>query len=200
MGAWHGVDSERKHLGRFGALATFSFHETKNITSGEGGVVNQDIGDGRAMRDLGKGHQPSGRPSSAERWTNTDGWMPAAVSCRMKSPWHNCLDNLNTSSPSRAEEGTFGPAILSDSPTRCPRRICPLIGGRNQWTSLLSLRQFTRAPKRDAAFVEGVRDCMPLSLPVSAQKCLRPAHGLVGTSTECRSIHRPCSVFRCTWD
>ena len=44
MGAWIEVDGESKHLGSFGDLATFSFHETKNITSGEGGclVINQE--------------------------------------------------------------------------------------------------------------------------------------------------------------
>jgi len=42
----HGIDSyyNRKPLGRIGHLATFSFHETKNITSGEGGLlaINDD--------------------------------------------------------------------------------------------------------------------------------------------------------------
>ena len=39
MGAWIKVDGESKHLGSFGDLATFSFHETKNISSGEGGCL-----------------------------------------------------------------------------------------------------------------------------------------------------------------
>ena len=44
MGAWIEVEGESKHLGGFGDLATFSFHETKNISSGEGGclVVNRE--------------------------------------------------------------------------------------------------------------------------------------------------------------
>ena len=44
MGAWIDVEGTPKHLGSFGDLATFSFHETKNISSGEGGclAVNRD--------------------------------------------------------------------------------------------------------------------------------------------------------------
>lgn len=50
--AAHGLGSclRGQPLGAFGHLATFSFHETKNITSGEGGmlVVNDPVFDDRA--------------------------------------------------------------------------------------------------------------------------------------------------------
>ena len=42
MGAWIEVDGESKHLGSFEDLATFSFHETKNISSGEGGCLTSN--------------------------------------------------------------------------------------------------------------------------------------------------------------
>ena len=61
MGAWIESMGSESTSGSFGALATFSFHETKNITSGEGGclAVNQESTVGRAC-DLGERHQQAG--------------------------------------------------------------------------------------------------------------------------------------------
>jgi dTDP-4-amino-4,6-dideoxygalactose transaminase len=51
------ADGSRKALGSFGHLATFSFHETKNISSGEGGmlVINEDSFIARAETVYEKG-------------------------------------------------------------------------------------------------------------------------------------------------
>ena len=79
MGAWHGVDADRQHLGRFGALATFSFHETKNITSGEGGclVVNQESLWGRACVIWEKG---TNRQAFFRGEVDKYGWVDAGSS------------------------------------------------------------------------------------------------------------------------
>lgn len=57
--AAHAIDAryDGKLLGAFGDLSTFSFHETKNITSGQGGVLlinNPDLANrARILRDCG---------------------------------------------------------------------------------------------------------------------------------------------------
>ena len=130
MGAWHGVDLERKHLGRFGALATFSFHETKNITSGEGGclVVNQESLWGRACVIWEKG---TNRQAFFRGEVDKYGWVDAGSSFLPNeitmAQLLGQLEHLESITSRRRHIWT---RYLSDSPTRCPWNICHLIGGQ----------------------------------------------------------------------
>ena len=62
-------------LGTFGCLATQSFHETKNITCGEGGALL--INDPRLIERAEMGRIAAG--FFAGRWTNIRGWTSAQV-------------------------------------------------------------------------------------------------------------------------
>lgn len=86
--AAHSIDSYYKNhvLGTLGHLATFSFHETKNITSGEGGmlVVNDERFLARAeiIREKGTNRQAfmHGQVSKYEWVDLGSSWMPSELS------------------------------------------------------------------------------------------------------------------------
>jgi dTDP-4-amino-4,6-dideoxygalactose transaminase len=74
-----------KPLGTFGGLGTLSFHETKNVISGEGGalLVNDEALVERAeiIREKGTNRSQFFRGRS----TSTHGWTSARRTCRAKS-------------------------------------------------------------------------------------------------------------------
>jgi dTDP-4-amino-4,6-dideoxygalactose transaminase len=82
--AAHSIDSyyKEKPLGSIGSLATFSFHETKNITSGEGGalMINDKEFCERAEIILDKG---TNRKAFAEGKTDKYEWVDIGSSYRM---------------------------------------------------------------------------------------------------------------------
>ena len=69
-----GKDGVKRALGSIGHIAAFSFHETKNIISGEGGmlVLNDDRFIERVQRSYGK-RAPIVRHFSAEKSISTAG-------------------------------------------------------------------------------------------------------------------------------
>ena len=109
-GTWRG-----RQLGSIGHLATFSFHETKNVHCGEGGalVVNDATLVARAeiVQEKGTNRAQFFRGRSI----NTRGRTWAPLTCSAKSPPHSCGPSWSiwmTSRPTRRHLGAL------------PRRAC----------------------------------------------------------------------------
>lgn len=78
-------------LGSIGHLAAFSFHETKNVISGEGGLLA--INDERFIRrsEIIWEKGPTGLNSSAVRLISMVGSIPVRLSCLLKSFLPFCM-------------------------------------------------------------------------------------------------------------
>ena len=66
-----------RYLGTLGHLGCLSFHETKNIISGEGGLSSSTILSSWTERKSFGTRAPTDAASSGGRWTNTAGWISA---------------------------------------------------------------------------------------------------------------------------
>lgn len=126
FGKYHG-----KHLGTFGALATQSFHETKNVTCGEGGAllindpsfidraeIIREKGTNRARFyrgmvdkytwvDIGSSYLPS-EILAAVLYAQLEKWQ--AIQEKRKAIWHYYHDNLLDWAVDRAVQLPFIPA------------------------------------------------------------------------------------------
>jgi len=107
----HGLFGKYKGqwLGTFGALATQSFHETKNISCGEGGalLINDPALNERAeiIREKGTNRSRFFRGSGG---TSIPGWMWAQAICPLK-PWRqSCLPSWKPARKSRHAAVKFG--------------------------------------------------------------------------------------------
>ena len=107
-------------LGTLGGRRRLSFHETKNISCGEGGALRHQRPGARrrARRDHPReGHQPQPR-SCAARWTSTPGWTEGSSSCSPTS-WPRCSTRSSTSWPAiQARRAAVGGALRGR-----PRRL-----------------------------------------------------------------------------
>jgi dTDP-4-amino-4,6-dideoxygalactose transaminase len=92
-----------RYLGTFGALATQSFHETKNFTCGEGGALLISS----APRSSAK-RAPTAPASSAGRSISTPGSMSAPATCRRISWRRFCSPSSAAATRSRPSGARSG--------------------------------------------------------------------------------------------
>ena len=124
--AAQGVNATYKgrYLGTIGHFGTYSFHETKNFISGEGGalLVNDEPIRRKGRSNSGKGHAIA--PSFfAARWTSTPGWIWVRRISHRKSWRLFCMRNsrkLRRLRPSGG--GSFGVTRNSSSLSSRPAR------------------------------------------------------------------------------
>ncbi len=92
-------------LGTLGDAGCLSFHETKNVTCGEGGRSWSATPSSRAGPRSPARRARTGPPSSAARWTSTPGWRRAPATCCPTS-----------SPPSSTPSSTSSPRSSGDGP------------------------------------------------------------------------------------
>jgi dTDP-4-amino-4,6-dideoxygalactose transaminase len=104
-------------LGSFGELSTLSFHETKNITCGEGGalLINDPALVERA--EILREKAPTAASSSAVRSTSTPGSISARATCRRSCWRHSCSASSRRGSGCRPSAAGSGSATAPVSPT-----------------------------------------------------------------------------------
>ena len=119
-------------LGALGDLGSFSFHETKNVTSGEGGsLLVNDPAWSCAPKSFAK-REPIAADSFEAKSINIPGRMSVLRSCPAKSPLHFCWPNWKKPNGLPVDDWRSGSAT-----TNCSRRwsskacfgdpSCPLI-------------------------------------------------------------------------
>ena len=162
-------------LGSIGHLAALSFHETKNIISGEGGaLLVNDAALRRARRDhLGEGHQPR-RSSSAARSTSTPGSTSARRICRARS--------------SRRSSGRRW-----RRPTRITRRRLDIWAPVPRSVRRPRGRRDASAGRSSRVIAATTRTCYYLLLP-----SLRVAHALHRSAQAPRASSPSSTTSRCT--
>ena len=113
------IDSRYKGrpLGGIGHLAAFSFHETKNVITGEGGMLV--VNDGRFVHraEILWEREPTGLNSSVERSTSTDGSTRVRLFCLPNLTLRSCGPSWNAWTGSRTNGSCCGRLIV----TACQR-------------------------------------------------------------------------------
>ena len=102
-------------LGCYGGLAAISFHETKNVHSGEGGalLINDPRSSIVQRSSTRRGRTAAG--SSVARSTNTPGSTSAPRTPRARSSRRSCGRNSNARTQSRRAVSSSGTGITRDS-------------------------------------------------------------------------------------
>ena len=85
-GTGRGRPTKNRPAGRLGDLAATSFHETKNVTSGEGGALLVDSAGSRRAPKSSATRGPTAAGFCVARSTSTRGSTWALPSCRASSP------------------------------------------------------------------------------------------------------------------
>jgi dTDP-4-amino-4,6-dideoxygalactose transaminase len=117
MGEWRG-----RKLGSIGELGCFSFQETKNLTSGEGGAVT---GSDSALMDMVASYTNNGRP--AGRQTSRLSGYPNPGSNHRMTEFQGAvlcgqLRRLEKQTARRNENGRYLDSLLEDIPGIAPAR------------------------------------------------------------------------------
>jgi dTDP-4-amino-4,6-dideoxygalactose transaminase len=184
-------------LGGFGHLATFSFHETKNVISGEGGalVINDPRFAERAEIIWEKGTASIASPVAV--WTNTRGWISVRRSCRANSPRRSLWAQLRRPSITARRLEVWNRYRGAFDRIEALGLRMPVIRRRAaQRPPVLSAAAVARAPARHLMSTQCPRRERGVSLRpaalVTSGRAVWPACGSMSVTDDCSAVSFDC--------